>query len=388
MRKVKIGPACRRPIVAWKNNQCTAENALTQHEPRRLVIVDSLSRRRTVVWDTVPERDVQSEIHVFIEQRRGITPSPPLPKNPSKRIRTLTFNHSLPKEPMDYGEFIEDWRHRGVIGEGGDSKVHQFQQWKHKDVYLAVKVPQSLSVHRDLRQEIINMCRIGDHDVLHTRYVHNDLKLHNILAFMPREHLEPMILPEEPIFKLSDFARLTPSPTPIGRRARGFDGMYEYAPPAKERVTPPILPSANIWGLGTTPQYMALGMTPIQTRKAFIWSREGTAQPHPNLHDNDAWESDYWLERVPTVFRPINLPHDIPHCQPFSARLGFWYAQPCKPVGTRNKGRPTASRLVREVVPNIENQIECLKIKRNKEMQRIKDVQHKEAVATGKAELE
>ncbi|KAJ4381152.1 hypothetical protein N0V86_003499 [Didymella sp. IMI 355093] len=218
-------------------------------------------------------------------------------------------------------------------------------------------------------------------------------------SIQSNEYNEANILPEEPLFKLSDFARLTPSPTPIGRPGKGFDGTYEYAPPKQERAAP-ILPSADIWSLGATLQYMAFGIPPTQSRKAFIWSRKGAGKSHPDLHDQIGWMSDYWREHVPVVFRPINLPtsvllehynlsHDIPDYQPFSVRLGYWYAKLYKPVGTRLKGRPTASRLVREAVPHLESQIEYLKVKRSKEMQRIKEIQHNEGVAAGElAELE
>ncbi|KAF2622663.1 kinase-like protein, partial [Macroventuria anomochaeta] len=69
------------------------------------------------------------------------------------------------------------------------------------------------------------------HHELGTRYVHNDFKPQNILAVKPPDHIEGQALPEEPIFKLSDFARLTPWPTPKGQHPQGFDGTPEYAPP-------------------------------------------------------------------------------------------------------------------------------------------------------------
>jgi serine/threonine protein kinase len=237
------------------------------------------------------------------------------------------------------------------------------------------------------------------HNGLDKHYVHNDLKPQNILAFKPIGYTEDDRLPEEPTFKVSDFARLTPFPTPIGRGPKGFDGTYEYAPPKQEQAAP-VLSSADIWSLGATLQYMALGIDPVQSRKAFIWSRKGANKSHPGLDDEEAWKSELWRRRIPTVFRPINLPtsvliefydlpHDLPDYQPFSARLAYWYAKLYKPVGTRNNGRPGALRLVREAVPNLVDQIERLKIKRFQEMQRIRDLQHKEAVAAGElTELE
>lgn len=470
MLKVKPGPANRRPTVARTDSQRTEENELigaedaeSQHGPRCLLLVEATNRQQDVVLSKTVEQNVEPDKHKLIKQADGIPQAPPLPKHLMKRTQAPTTNYSTPKGTTFYTTFLKDWRHRRVIGEGGDGIVHQYQQQKHKGISIAVKVPQSSSACEDLMREIMNMHRIGHHehilellfaspdwhpcgpalflpycelgdliiyreswcahqewmgqpervseitmcklfrdmalalDYLHnklgTRYVHNDLKPQNILAFTPTEYIGTGIPPEEPIFKLSDFARLTPWPTPNGRRPQGFDGTYEYGPPAMERVAP-ILPSADIWGLGTTLQYMALGICPIKTREAFIWSRKAEGKPHPDLHDKDAWQSEYWRKRIPTVYRPINvptsallefydLPHDIPDYQPFGARLGFWYSQLWRPVGPRPKGRPTASRLVREAVPNMDDQIECLKIERTMQMQ------HKEAVAAGKlAELE
>lgn len=130
------------------------------------------------------------------------------------------------------------------------------------------------------------------HNGLDKQYVHNDLEPHNVLAVLPDGYAEKGVLPEEPIFKVSDFARLTPFPAPIGRPSKGFDGTYEYAPPEQEQAAP-VLPSADIWSLGATLQYMALGILPVQSREAFIWSRKGAGKSYPDVDDDEAWNSDF-----------------------------------------------------------------------------------------------
>ncbi|KAG9205241.1 hypothetical protein G6514_008818 [Epicoccum nigrum] len=52
------------------------------------------------------------------------------------------------------------------------------------------------------------------HNELGTRYVHSDFKPDNILAVIDPEDVDHHRIPEEPIFKLADFSRMTPWPTP------------------------------------------------------------------------------------------------------------------------------------------------------------------------------
>ncbi|KAH6618508.1 kinase-like domain-containing protein [Boeremia exigua] len=183
------------------------------------------------------------------------------------------------------------------------------------------------------------------HSELGTRYVHNDFKPTNILAVVPSDQTGFQAIPEEPVFKLSDFARLTPWPTPKGIHDEPFGGTPEFAPPRSEQASP-IHPSADIWGLGATLQYMALGIVPIQSQEVFIRSRKAKGETHPRLGNHAEWMSRYWRIRIPTIFRPISvpsevlqkhydLPYELPDYQQYSALLGFWYAQLWKPVQTR-----------------------------------------------------
>lgn len=217
------------------------------------------------------------------------------------------------------------------------------------------------------------------HNELGVRYVHNDFKPANILAEFPPNQIEYQMLPEQPTFKLSDFARLTPWPTPKGKPGQSYDGTPEYAPPKHEQRAP-VQPSADIWGLGATLQYMALGIVPTQSKKAFIRSRKEKGLPYPELEDRFAWASEYWRTRIPTFFRPINVPveilqkdydltRDLPDYQQYGARLGYWYAQLWKPVGNR----PKASKLVAQAIPQMNNIVERLKLERLKQMGRCQE---------------
>ena len=210
------------------------------------------------------------------------------------------------------------------------------------------------------------------HNELGIRYIHNDFKPANVLAIVPSDDIQCRKLPEEPTFKLSDFARLTPWPTPRGKPARRFDGTPEYAPPRHEQRAP-VLPSADIWGLGATLQYLALGINPVQSKKAFIRDRKAKGKPHPELKDKSEWLSEHWRTRVPTVFRPLNVPVkvlqtdydlscDLPDYQHYGACLGYWYAQLWKPVTTR----PKASKLMTEAIPHMDDVVKRLKRERIK----------------------
>jgi len=94
-------------------------------------------------------------------------------------------------------------------------------------------------------------------------------------------------------------------------------------------------------------------------------------KPYPRLEDRQEWMEDYWRSRIPTVHRPINVPmatllkkYDvqtaIPDHKPYSARLGYWYDQLWNPVAIRLK----ASKLVLLAIPQMDDQIERIKLTR------------------------
>lgn len=213
------------------------------------------------------------------------------------------------------------------------------------------------------------------HNELGTRYVHNDFKPANVLVEMSPDQPGDHVLPEEPIFKLADFARLTPWPTLPGHHPQRYDGTPEYAPPHHEQLAP-VHPSADVWGLGATLQYMALGIQPVQSRESFARSRKAKGLKHPDLMDEHKWASESWRYRIPTVFRPIHvslktlqedhdLVYDLPDYQPYGIRLGCWYAQLWNPVSSR----PKTSTLVVQAIPFIDHMIEHLKGHRLKQLE-------------------
>lgn len=267
---------------------------------------------------------------------------------------------------------VEDWRPCGPamflpVCDLGDLHTYRGfwcaqQAWEGKPERIS-----ELTMWKIFRDMVLALNYI--HHELGTRYVHNDFKPGNILAVTPHDYVDDTVT-EEPIFKLSDFARLTPWPTPKGQQFQSFDGTPEFAPPKMEQIGP-VHPSADIWGLGATLQFMALGILPIQSRKAFVMSRKAQGKKHPELKDRQEWMLDYWRARIPTVFRPIDVPmatlrkeYDvqtaIPSYQIYSARLGYWYRQLWNPVATR----PKASKLVLTAIPHMTDQIERIKNER------------------------
>jgi serine/threonine protein kinase len=146
------------------------------------------------------------------------------------------------------------------------------------------------------------------HNELGTRYVHSDFKPDNILAIMDPEDFDHHRIPEEPIFKLADFSRMTPWPTPAGEQPKAFVGTPEYAPPLTDQIAP-VHTSADIWGLGATLQFMALGRCPTESRAAFIQRRKAEGKSFPAT--NEEWREGYWRDRIPVIFRPLNVPAKV-----------------------------------------------------------------------------
>jgi serine/threonine protein kinase len=138
--------------------------------------------------------------------------------------------------------------------------------------------------------------------------VHNDIKPLNILVAYPTGWKSADGIPMEPVFKLTDFARMTPFPVPTSTHYTEWAGTPEYSPNRPEDNT--MRPSKDIWSLGATLQDFALGILPIQSRQSFIWDRKRKGLPHPQAWDDETWHEQRWRERVPTVFRPLNASKD------------------------------------------------------------------------------
>ncbi|CAG5156047.1 uncharacterized protein ALTATR162_LOCUS3959 [Alternaria atra] len=215
-------------------------------------------------------------------------------------------------------------------------------------------------------------------DYLHNKhenygYTHNDIKPDNILVDLPSGWKSEDGIPDEPVFKLTDFARMTRYNPSERAQPTQFCGTPEYAPLFSERGE--LRPSADIWALGGTLQTLALGVYPIQSREAFSAGRHEEKQPAPFLVDEGAWKKSHWRHLIPPTFRPLSATQEelrdhfdvresivinefYPNCpwehKPYSRRLDGWYEWMFE---VDEKKRITARMLVRYCVPRIARMI-------------------------------
>jgi serine/threonine protein kinase len=140
-------------------------------------------------------------------------------------------------------------------------------------------------------------------------YVHTDLKPDNILVVIPSNH-QAGFVPEQPIFKITDFARLTEYPAPQGQKPKRWAGTYAFAPPRAEREGQ-IHPAVDMYGLGATIHNFALHIIPNQCLRGFIADRAEAGLSHPALSDDNAWLHDHWLSRLPVLYRPLNATREL-----------------------------------------------------------------------------
>lgn len=156
----------------------------------------------------------------------------PLSERLADPTQTLTVKHTALRKLTSYTDFHQVWRHCRMHGGGNDGIVHQYQRPERLNEFIAVKVPQFSSAGIDLKREVLHlaermseiiMCKLFRdialaldhlHNGLDKRHVHNNFKPQNALAPRTIGYSEKNRLPEEPVFKLSDFARLTPFPLP------------------------------------------------------------------------------------------------------------------------------------------------------------------------------
>jgi hypothetical protein len=54
---------------------------------------------------------------------------------------------------------------------------------------------------------------------------------------------------------------------------------------------------------------MALGRCPTESRAAFIQRRKAEGKSFPAT--NEEWREGYWRDRIPVVFRPLNVPAKV-----------------------------------------------------------------------------
>lgn len=199
-------------------------------------------------------------------------------------------------------------------------------------------------------------------------YVHNDIKPDNILVEFPKGWNPKNGIPDEPVFRLTDFARMTRYPLLEGEKPnKDFLGTPEYSPPLAEQRNQ--CPSSDIWALGAILQTLALRMYPVQSRESFIESRLKAYKPAPILEDDSAWKRVHWRVLIPTVYRPLDATqeeleknHDVRRSnptdsvdahrvwkhRPYSRTLNIWY----KSMWDREEEkRITAKQLVEWCVP-------------------------------------
>lgn len=178
-------------------------------------------------------------------------------------------------------------------------------------------------------------------DFMHNKgFVHTDVKPDNILVFSPDGWIGKGELPVIPVFKLTDFSRMIPCPLTQGAAKAGPKhpgGTPEFSPPPSERD--PLRPSGDMWSLGCTIQYFALGILPTQSKEAFIVDRKKAGKNYPALDDRRTWDTARWRMAVPNMYRPLNVTKaelewewDVPTSQgavhiktPYSTYLNKWY---------------------------------------------------------------
>tara|TARA_R110002003_G_scaffold236_8_gene17142 strand:+ start:2117 stop:3226 length:1110 start_codon:yes stop_codon:yes gene_type:complete len=224
------------------------------------------------------------------------------------------------------------------------------------------KRPAESTIWKLLKDMILALDHL--HNGLHITYIHNDIKPENILVLTPEGHdWGAAGLPTEPIFQLADFTRLVPFPAPAGTIDE-WAGTPEYAPPPSEQRGH-VKPCTDIWGLGGTVQYFALGCGPQQSRAAFMADRKKQGLDHPALDDQRAWKMLEWRRARPVVYRPLNAPVEyyarvpfIRDYQPYSSNLNAVYASLMELNADR---RPTSRRLVEYIVPSLDKQIKMAK---------------------------
>jgi serine/threonine protein kinase len=193
------------------------------------------------------------------------------------------------------------------------------------------------------------------HNKLGTAYVHGDLKNDNILVVTPPDYTGEDY-PSEPIFKLADFARLVPHPTPPHTQPQSFHGTIQFAPPYAECIGP-LHPSADIWMLGATIWQRATDVCALEGWSTF--NRRRQQQGLTPLGSDDR-------EERPTMYRPLHVTADelikswsidedqqclFRNWRPYGAVLDVW----CRQLfDTNHKLRIHATHLVKYVVPWID----------------------------------
>jgi serine/threonine protein kinase len=193
--------------------------------------------------------------------------------------------------------------------------------------------------------------------------IHRDVKPDNILVSRsPTDY--GSVVPAIPVFKLADFSRAVAYPS-AGKNIYGWAGSVDYAPPLTERQKDePARPAGDMWSLGATLQDFALGISPRQSRKAFVEQMDQWQEPHPKLDgDEELWATNEWKSKFCAAYRPLNLKAcmleiscDVTEplardYKPFSDILNKWYRRMWV---VDPELRATSASLLKELMPFID----------------------------------
>ncbi|KAI8934901.1 hypothetical protein NX059_008572 [Plenodomus lindquistii] len=231
------------------------------------------------------------------------------------------------------------------------------------------------------------------HNTHQITYVHTDLKPGNILVTSPYSWHPEDGLPLEPVFKITDFARLTADPPAPQDVTQHYMGTPEFAPPDVERCVP-LHPAVDIWGLGATLQVFKTGRPCVISKQTYMRDMFEQGKSFPQLTDERAWKSFAVRQQRRPVYRPLNVSatklrirHDLPEVGrdyvPSSNSLEYAYRMLWHEPASE---RITSAALVKDVVPRIDREIAILKVDAqiNESLQAARELQERVAARRAK----